>query len=107
MEKTIIEKLATCFQVSEDNVHGVMSKLAEQYWNGSDLIQAIQFAGCIDNGDPNKVYGHTGYWIADGYESIAYVTNADAVWVAWDEETAQAIGLPWGSFSASMEKHRV
>jgi hypothetical protein len=93
--------------VDREDAKRVLLALDFKRWNGGEGLAGIIYAGVIDNDHSDKFAGHNGYWIASVEGNICYVTNSDSVWCEWDEETADAIGVPWGEFGEEMDGYKI
>lgn len=103
----MISKLAKTWGIKEYQAEDVLSALDAKKWADGDL-SAIKYAGTIDtDATADKMAGHTGYWIADSDEHIAFVTNGDHIWADWSEDISDDCGLVWGSFADSVADYRV
>ena len=98
--------LAESFRVKEVEVEGILDCLDAVKWLGGETIEAIVYAGTIDNGDSNFMAGHNGFFVATD-EYICYTTNGDPVWAEWSEDTANDINVEWGAISESLSDYKI
>ena len=104
---TTYNKLEAEWGTDEEDTGRILDSLDAHKWAGGETLDIITYAGTIDNGHSDKMAGHNGYWIASDDGMISHVTNGDAIWCEWDEETAEFLELDWGAFRESVKHHKI
>ena len=98
--------LAESFRVKEVEVDGILAALDAKRWLGGETIEAIVYAGPIDDSGKNFIAGHNGFFIATD-EYVCHVTNGDPVWAEWSEDTANDINVEWGDITESLSDYKI
>lgn len=105
--KMIHQKLSRAWGISDDDVDRALCRLDAKKWTGREGLEAIVYAGTINNDHSDKACGHNGYWIADDNQRVCYVTNGDPVWDDWSETVADEIGLLWDDYCGVMDEYKI
>jgi len=104
--KGVMEKLSKMWNINHKSTLDVLDNLDAKKWVDGKGLSIITHAGVIDNGHPDKIVGHNGYWISDGW-SYALVTNGDPVWSDWDADTAGICGLAGGAIAEMLDNYKI
>lgn len=106
--KSMIDRLAAHWGLAPEEATDVLQRLDAVRWAGGEGLDCITHAGTIDTGHSDMMHGHNGYWIADATTgNVCSVTNGDAVWDDWTEDTAIEIGEMWGDMAEMLTGSKI
>lgn len=112
MEAVKIEKISKAFGLNLVETKDVLDRMDSKKWLGGESLSSIVYAGVIDDDSEEKIYGHTGFWIANlegNINVLAHNNDENRVgsWTEYDEDFCLYAGVKWGEMEESLKPYRV